>query len=43
MVVPRLYDIVNFVSFAAVEIDVMVGFGEQLALNSGIELISRQS
>lgn len=43
MVIPRLYHIVDLVCLAPVEIDVVVRFAQQLALNSGIEFVSGQS
>jgi hypothetical protein len=43
MVVPGLVDIVDFVGFTSVEVDVVVGFAEQLALNSSLKLVFGQT
>lgn len=43
MVVPRSYHIIDLIGLTTVEIDVVVGFAQQFAFNSGIELVSGQS
>jgi len=43
MVVPVLDDIVDFVGFTSVEVDVVVGFAEKLALNGSLKLVFGQA
>lgn len=43
MIIPWRDNIINFVCFAAVEVDMMIGFADKFALYGGLKFISGQS